>query len=100
MARKRRQYTLEFKQEAVRLVNEEDMTYSQVGSDLGVCKSTIRDWCEKAAAGTLDGSKVKAQPRSVSTEEELAQLRREVRILREEREILKKAAAFFAKESR
>jgi transposase len=97
MARKRRRYPLEFKQEAVRLVDEEGMTYAQVGSDLGVNKSTIRDWCNKAEAGELDGPWTGKQP--LSTEEELAQLRREVRILREEREILKKAAAFFAKEN-
>jgi transposase len=98
MARTRRKYTLEFKQEAVRLVNDEDMGYAQVGADLGVNKSTIRDWCRRAAAGTLGAPSAKAAP--VSVEEELARLRREVRILREEREILKKAAAFFAKESR
>lgn len=98
MASQRRQHTLEFKREAVRLVREQDMTYAAVGADLGVDKSTIRDWCRKAAAGTLDGSKAVARERS--PEEELAELRRENRILREEREILKKAAAFFAKETR
>lgn len=98
MARKRRKYTLEFKQEAVRLVEEQGMTYAEVGKDLGVNKSTIRDWCLKAEAGELDGSR-SSEP-ALSAEEELAQLRRRVRILEEEREILKKAAAFFAKESR
>lgn len=97
MARKRRQYTLEFKQEAVRLVREAGMTYAGVGEDLGVNKSTIRDWCRKAEAGALDGRREReTQP---SAEEELEQLRRRVRILEEEREILEKAAAFFAKES-
>ena len=97
MARKRRKYTLEFKQEAVRLVNEEGMSYVDVGKDLGVDRSTIRAWCVKAAEDGLGGRATPA--RSMSTEEELAKLRREVRILREEREILKKAAAFFAKEN-
>jgi transposase len=97
MARKRRKYTLEFKQEAVRLVKEEDMTYVEVGRDLGVNKSTIRDWCNKAQDGVLDGPRGPVQ--ALSMEEELAKLRRENRILREEREILKKAAAFFAKEN-
>lgn len=95
---KRRSYTLEFKREAVRLVREEGMTYSEVGADLGVNKSTIRDWCNKEAAGDLSGRS--GGPAPATTEEELARLRREVRILREEREILKKAAAFFAKETR
>jgi transposase len=44
MARKRRKYTPEFKQEAVRLVTQEGMTFAQVVQDLGVNKSTIRDW--------------------------------------------------------
>lgn len=98
MARNRRQYTLEFKQEAVRLVTDEGMSYAEVASDLGVDKSTIRVWCEKAASGALDNSK-STRPR-MTAEEEVAALRREVRILREEREILKKAAAFFARETR
>ena len=97
MARKRRNYTLEFKQEAVRLVNEEGLTYTQVGEDLGVNKSTIRDWCRRSEKGLLNGSPQVSKSESV--EEELARLRRENRILREEREILKKAAAFFAKEN-
>ena len=45
MARKRRKYTLGFKQEAVRLVTHEGMTFAQFGQDLGVNKSTSRDWC-------------------------------------------------------
>ena len=87
MGKKRPRYTLEFKQEAVRLVTEEDMSYAEVGSDLGVDKSTIRAWCKKAEAGALDGGGTAKAPLPV--EEELAQLRRENRILREEREILK-----------
>lgn len=98
MARKRRKYTLEFKQEAVRLVTQEGMTFAQVGQDLGVNKSTIRDWCLRSQEGRLVGPAQAAKEESM--EDELARLRRENRILREEREILKKAAAFFAKESR
>lgn len=94
---KRRRYTLEFKQEAVRLVQEEGLTYAQVGSDLGVDRSTIRVWSLAAQDGQLGGVTSRARP--LSAEEELAKLRKEVRVLREEREILKKAAAFFAKEN-
>jgi transposase len=95
----RRKYTLEFKREAVRLVRDEHMTYTQVGTDLGIDKSTIREWCRLSEAGKLEASTSPGSaPRSV--EEENAALRREVRILREEREILKKAAAFFARETR
>ena len=95
----RRKYTPEFKREAVRLVREESMTYAQVGSDLGVDKTTIRDWCKLSEAGKLETSSVPAAA-SRSLAEENAALRREVRILREEREILKNAAAFFARETR
>jgi transposase len=98
MASKRRTYTPEFQQEAVRLVREEGFTFSKVGEDLGVNKTVIRDWCKKAEAGVAPNPTAGAMPMSV--EEELAKLRRENRILREEREILKKAAAFFAKETR
>jgi|1048.fasta_scaffold26623_2 transposase len=98
MASKRRTYTPEFQQEAVRLVREEGLTYAKVGDDLGVNKTVIRDWCKKAEAGSAPSQKRGGTQMSV--EEELAKLRRENRILREEREILKKAAAFFAKETR
>ncbi len=56
----RRKYTPEFKREAVRLVREESMTYAQVGSDLGVDKTTIRDWCKLSEAGKLETSSVPA----------------------------------------
>ncbi len=98
MASKRRTYTPEFQQDAVRLVREEGLTFSKVGEDLGVNKTVIRDWCKKAEAGVAPNAKAGGAPMSV--EEELAKLRRENRILREEREILIEAAAFFAKETR
>lgn len=97
MAKKRRSYTAEFKREAVRLVQERGMTYTQVGRDLGVGKSLIRDWCIKAASSTGEESDTGS---GSAVEAELRRLRKENAILREEREILKKAAAFFAKETR
>lgn len=93
----RKSYTLEFKQEAVRLVQEEQMSYAQVGKDLGVDRSSIRTWCRAAQEGLLGGPRSATRP--MTAEEELAKLRKEVRVLREERDILKKAAAFFAKET-
>ena len=97
MARKK--YSLEFKVEAVRLVKEQGMSFAEVGDDLGVCRTTIRDWVRREAAGRLDGRA--PQPKSqAALEEENRRLRRENAILQEEREILKKAAAFFVKESR
>ncbi len=95
---KGRRYPAEFKLEAVRLVQEEGMSCAQVARDLGVSKYAVRDWVQKAESGGLSTGGTSTA--KMSAEEELAALRREVRILREEREILKKAAAFFAKESR
>ena len=99
MARQRRQYTLEFKQEAVRLVKAQGLTPAQVARDLGLDRSIVRTWVEKSDAGQLVDAPVR-QPSAPSLEEEVRRLRKENAVLREEREILKKAAAFFAKETR
>lgn len=98
MSRQRRRYSIEFKQEAVRLVVEQGVPVTTVARDLGVDRTVIRSWTEKAAAGELVAPS--AIPRvKTDVEEENRRLRRENAILREEREILKKAAAFFARES-
>ena len=99
MARQRRQYMLEFKQEAVRLIKEQGLTPAQVARDLGLDRSIVRTWVEKANAGQLVDAPVR-QPSTPSLEDEVRRLRKENAVLREEREILKKAAAFFAKETR
>ncbi len=70
---------------------------SQVASDLGVHHETLRGWVKQDAIDAIDGGRrdgLKTEERT-----ELARLRRENRILKEEREILRKAAAFFAAES-
>ena len=84
----------EFKAEAVRLVGSSDRSLSRLAKDLGVADQTLRNWVRHAA---VDGGVRDAL--APSEREELRHLRREVRTLRHEREILKKAAAFFAKES-
>jgi transposase len=93
--RPRRNFTDEFKAGAVRLVLDEGKAVSQVGRDLDVSQSVIGNWVKQARADRSNGKT------GLTTEEraELAQLRRENRTLRMERDILKKAAAFFAKES-
>jgi transposase len=93
--RPRRSFTEEFKAGAVRLVLDEGKTVSQVGRDLDVAQSVIGNWVKQARADRSHGKT------GLTTEEraELARLRREVRDLRMQRDILKKAAAFFAKES-
>jgi transposase len=93
--RVRRSFTEEFKAGAVRLVLDEGKSASQVGRDLDVSQSVVGNWVKHARADRSDGKT------GLTTEEraELVKLRREVRDLRLQRDILKKAAAFFAKES-
>ena len=93
--RQRRSFTDEFREGAVRLVLDEGKTVAQVASNLDLTPSALGNWVKQARA---DRSKGKT---GLTTEEraELAALRKENRTLRMERDILKKAAAFFAKES-
>jgi transposase len=90
---KRTQYTQEFKDEVVALCRLGDRTSAQVARDLGLNYHTLMSW-QKAA-------QMAAEPEalSVSEKEELKRLRRENERLRMEREILKKATAFFASQS-
>ena len=89
---KRRKYTPEFRAEAVALVEKEGVTQSQVARDLGISQSLLSKWVKNAKVAALPGALTAAE------REEMRQLRRENTILRQERDILKKAAAFFAKE--
>jgi transposase len=88
-----RGYPPEFRAEAVRLYRDTDKTLRQVSSDLGISVESLRKWVRQAE---IDGG----QRDGLTTEEreELRRLKRENKVLREEREILKKAAAFFASE--
>ena len=91
----RRKFTDEFKAGAVRLVLDEGKSISQVARDLDLTPSALGEWVARARADAGTG-----RPGSLATteREELARLRKENRVLREEREILKKVAPFFAKE--
>jgi transposase len=98
MARKkRRQYTPEYKAEAIRQVNVGDRSMSQVSRDLGLRMNTLWEWVRQAE---VDAGKGEPEKLTTTEREELKQLRREVGRLREEREILKKATAFFVKENK
>ena len=95
MGKPRPPYAPEFRAEAVRLVRESGKSLYQIARDLGVADQTLRNWVHQAdldAGHRTDGL-------TTEEREELRRLRRENRILREEREILKKAATFFAKET-
>ena len=94
--RTRRSFTDEFKAGAVRLVLDEGQTAAAVARDLGLTESSLRNWVDQARADRTHGK----TGLTTSEREELARLRKENRILAEERDILKKATAFFAKQSR
>jgi len=94
--RPRRQFSDEFRAGAVRLVLEEGKSVSQVARDLDLTTSALRMWVERARA---DAGKGKPGALTTTEREELAKLRKENRQLKMEREILKKAAAFFAREN-
>ena len=88
-----RKFTPEFKAEAVRLALSGDRSQRAVADDLGIGYSTLDRWIGRHRDNTCSVSVSGESP-----EDELKRLRRENAILREEREILKKATAFFAKE--
>lgn len=91
----RKRYDSEFKREAVRLVLEQGYSVGGAATRLGVNAWTLRDWVEKA--------REKRSPQAAASEssaaEELKALRKQVKELEQENEILKKATAYFAKDS-
>jgi transposase len=93
--RPRRSFTPEFKAEVVELCRAGDRSIGQVARDLGLTETAVRTWVRQADvdAGRHDGL-------TTTERQELTGLRKENRILREERDILKRATAFFAKETR
>jgi transposase len=94
--RARRKFTKEYKAEVVRLVLDGGKAVGQVSRDLDLTESAVRNWVKQAK---IDGGKGGTGPLTTAERGELVALRREARQLRMEREILIKAAAFFAKES-
>jgi len=94
MSQKRtyKQYSKEFKEEAVALVREQGYSVPDAAKSLGIASNMLYRWKERFEA-QLEGKVLSEDERS-----ELRQLRKEVKTLRMEKEILKKASAFFAKE--
>ena len=94
--RKRRSFDAAFKVEAVRLCKVGDRSIAQVAVDLDLTETALREWVKRAGVDAGEGP-----PGALNSDEraELARLRRDNKRLTMEREILKKAAAFFAKEN-
>lgn len=95
MPKSRPPYPEEFRAEAVRLYQTSGKSLQEIATDLGVTANSLREWVRR--------KEVEQGKRAGLTQderEELQRLRRENRILKEEREILKKAATFFARESK
>jgi transposase len=96
--RRHRQYSAEFKTEAIRLVRERErrgVSLAQLGRELGVGPGLLWQWAYAAPKPANGTDPIAGE----TLEEEVRRLRREVTVLRQEREFAKKAAAFFAKES-
>ena len=93
--RPRRSFTKEFKAEVVELVRQSGNSVASVARDLDLTQTAVRAWVKQADVddGRRDGL-------TSAQLAELAQLRKENRVLREERDILKRATAFFARETR
>jgi transposase len=94
--RPRRSFTPEFKADVVELVRQDGNTVASVSRDLDLTETAVREWVRQADVD--DGHRHDGL--TSGEREELARLRREVRVLREERDILKRATAFFARETR
>ncbi len=96
MARTHPPYPPAFRAEAVELARTSGKGIPQLAADLGVSEQALRGWIKRAAVDAGRG-----QPGELTTaeREELRRLRREVKTLQQERDILRKAAAFFAKET-
>jgi transposase len=97
MAKKRRTFTKQFKEEAVRLAEREDRTLESVAEEIGVPASALYRWRNELRGVSKPLEVTDSEALSPTEKAELARLRRENQRLRMERDILKKAAAFFAK---
>jgi transposase len=100
--RTRRHFTQEFKLEAVRLADAGDRPLNAIARDLGIRPNVLRQWRRQAEAraGRPADEVFPGQGRFASRDEEVRRLKREVARLTEERDILKKATAFFARTAR
>ena len=94
---RRRTFSREFKLEAVRLVTERGVTVAQAAKDLDVHENVLRKWVRELREAPQEA--FPGNGKQTTQDAEIARLRKEVAKLKMERDILKKAAAYFAKES-
>lgn len=95
LRRPRRKFTPEFKAEAIKLCSEPGQSIAKVAKNLDLTETALRSWVKQAK---IDAGRGPAGALTTAEKQELAALRKENRQLKMEREILKKATAFFAKE--
>ena len=102
MSEKRRQFTREFKLEAVRMVSNGERKVAELARDLGVRPDMLRGWIRQAEgrAGLKQEDVFPGNGKLTSKDEEIRVLRRELEEMKQERDFLKKAATYFAKGSR
>ncbi len=96
-SKERRKFTPEFKREAVKLAEQPGRSLAAVARELGLERSVLKAWVDNFAAGRYE--KDRSLPLKAAQQMENEQLRRELAKVRMERDILKKALGFFAKES-
>ena len=94
--KKRRHFTPEYKAEVLELLRKSGKTAGQIARDLGLTETSVRGWVRQAE---IDEGKGPAGALTSAEREEFTAMKRELKTLRLERDILKKATAFFAKES-
>ena len=94
---RRRRFTREFKVEAVKLVRERGVSVAQAGRDMDVHENVLRKWVKEFGSDPVQAFPGQGQLKP--EQQEIERLRREVNKLKAERDILKKATAFFAKEA-
>lgn len=93
---KRKKYTQEYKREAVVLARSSDAPVSQIAQELGINANVLGRWCREAEQSGIKAFAGQGKPR----DEEMAALKRELARVKKERDFLKEAAAFFARESK
>ena len=98
MTKKIRTYSAAFKAEAVKKISDNNGNISATAKQLGIAMQTLSNWNNKANQGKLAGT-AQYDPDLMTALQEIKQLKRQLKVAEEEREILKKATAYFAKHS-